>query len=111
MRGFFFLMIRRPPRSTLFPYTTLFRSARRRGQGRDALRCRRRHRWFRGRGGGEPHSYRGPGRARARLLFRGGDRGGEPPDTRRRQGRREVLRDGDDGGGGPLRGDARGAGG
>src|SRR2546425_7724507 len=26
-RLFFFLMIRRPPRSTLFPYTTLFRSA------------------------------------------------------------------------------------
>src|SRR5574341_1952389 len=26
---FFFLMIRRPPRSTLFPYTTLFRSMRR----------------------------------------------------------------------------------
>src|SRR3989454_3848742 len=25
---FFFLMIRRPPRSTLFPYTTLFRSGR-----------------------------------------------------------------------------------
>src|SRR2546422_6173091 len=25
---FFFLMIRRPPRSTLFPYTTLFRSQR-----------------------------------------------------------------------------------
>src|SRR5258708_8632845 len=25
---FFFLMIRRPPRSTLFPYTTLFRSLR-----------------------------------------------------------------------------------
>src|SRR3712207_7722924 len=25
---FFFLMIRRPPRSTLFPYTTLFRSSR-----------------------------------------------------------------------------------
>src|SRR6266487_5109937 len=38
---FFFLMIRRPPRSTLFPYTTLFRSGRgRRGQrwdGRPAL--------------------------------------------------------------------------
>src|SRR3712207_9121776 len=30
----FFLMIRRPPRSTLFPYTTLFRST----------RCRRRRR-------------------------------------------------------------------
>src|SRR3712207_6992881 len=28
---FFFLMIRRPPRSTLFPYTTLFRSGR--GEG------------------------------------------------------------------------------
>src|SRR5260221_7517992 len=26
MSPFFFLMIRRPPRSTLFPYTTLFRS-------------------------------------------------------------------------------------
>src|SRR6202795_5307389 len=26
---FFFLMIRRPPRSTLFPYTTLFRSPQR----------------------------------------------------------------------------------
>src|SRR2546429_2201897 len=26
MPVFFFLMIRRPPRSTLFPYTTLFRS-------------------------------------------------------------------------------------
>src|SRR6267154_3478121 len=32
---FFFLMIRRPPRSTLFPYTTLFRS---RQRGRSA-RC------------------------------------------------------------------------
>src|SRR5260221_10635322 len=30
---FFFLMIRRPPRSTLFPYTTLFRSSDRRGSG------------------------------------------------------------------------------
>src|SRR2546430_17479090 len=32
---FFFLMIRRPPRSTLFPYTTLFRSC---GRGRSPLR-------------------------------------------------------------------------
>src|SRR3712207_8427944 len=29
---FFFLMIRRPPRSTLFPYTTLFRSVQTRGK-------------------------------------------------------------------------------
>src|SRR3712207_9008916 len=30
---FFFLMIRRPPRSTLFPYTTLFRSSHLVGDG------------------------------------------------------------------------------
>src|SRR2546421_3070435 len=36
---FFFLMIRRPPRSTLFPYTTLFRSPRVRS-GRAAHRAR-----------------------------------------------------------------------
>src|SRR5258708_17822962 len=33
MSRFFFLMIRRPPRSTLFPYTTLFRSPGRRDAG------------------------------------------------------------------------------
>src|SRR6266540_4462626 len=37
---FFFLMIRRPPRSTLFPYTTLFRSPRRRRVRRPRLRRR-----------------------------------------------------------------------
>src|SRR2546430_13117802 len=37
--SFFFLMIRRPPRSTLFPYTTLFRS-----EARPAGSCRGRHR-------------------------------------------------------------------
>src|SRR6266446_8012302 len=35
---FFFLMIRRPPRSTLFPYTTLFRS----GYGRNLMNTRKR---------------------------------------------------------------------
>src|SRR5256885_16714097 len=35
---FFFLMIRRPPRSTLFPYTTLFRSAIRIALGAGRLR-------------------------------------------------------------------------
>src|SRR3712207_7836405 len=34
---FFFLMIRRPPRSTLFPYTTLFRSQPTGGSGGDWL--------------------------------------------------------------------------
>src|SRR5256886_12532236 len=33
-RFFFFLMIRRPPRSTLFPYTTLFRSCDPRNAGK-----------------------------------------------------------------------------
>src|SRR3712207_7496082 len=33
----FFLMIRRPPRSTLFPYTTLFRSVPRDVRRRDVL--------------------------------------------------------------------------
>src|SRR2546429_5985740 len=41
-------MIRRPPRSTLFPYTTLFRSARARG----------------------PRRVPGPGRAPARRVLR-----------------------------------------
>src|SRR5574343_1637774 len=36
---FFFLMIRRPPRSTLFPYTTLFRS-----DDRSPRRCESRRR-------------------------------------------------------------------
>src|SRR5690348_17989469 len=41
---FFFLLIRRPPRSTLFPYTTLFRSQNltvfHLGEGaRDSVRC------------------------------------------------------------------------
>src|SRR6476620_12014179 len=43
---FFFLMFRRPPRSTLFPYTTLFRSPRREGRAatRRAGPLRRRYR-------------------------------------------------------------------
>src|SRR2546426_4709016 len=53
---FFFLMIRRPPRSTLFPYTTLFRSIiapafeRKSGRGGDLSYARHRpnllHRLF-----------------------------------------------------------------
>src|SRR2546423_106484 len=38
LAAFFFLMIRRPPRSTLFPYTTLFRSGRVLECGRDRRR-------------------------------------------------------------------------
>src|SRR6266498_5308489 len=53
----FFLMIRRPPRSTLFPYTTLFRSR--------AARCRR----VRARDGASPHRRHG---GRDRQLRRRG---------------------------------------
>src|SRR3712207_8364285 len=59
-------MIRRPPRSTLFPYTTLFRStavhrrgARRRGQDDARRRTRRR-----------PARRRDPARARRRRARR-----------------------------------------
>src|SRR2546430_13023413 len=63
---FFFLMIRRPPRSTLFPYTTLFRSRGRRGraQARDVLRRGAR---VRVRRGGAPHDGR-PARERRRRA-------------------------------------------
>src|SRR2546422_8256088 len=62
---FFFLMIRRPPRSTLFPYTTLFRSRagrggpRRRHPSRKPARPRARPR-------GKAHSGRREWRRRSR---------------------------------------------
>src|SRR3989449_6830033 len=49
--SFFFLMIRRPPRSTLFPYTTLFRSLLA-AQPAGGPRCALRHQ------GGRPHRKR-----------------------------------------------------
>src|SRR5687768_18479513 len=36
---FFFLMVRRPPRSTLFPYTTLFRSSKRASRSSRLTAC------------------------------------------------------------------------
>src|SRR5437870_9688734 len=41
MSFLFFLMLRRPPSSTLFPYTTLFRSARERARSERAHLARR----------------------------------------------------------------------
>src|SRR3712207_8725168 len=68
----FFLMIRRPPRSTLFPYTTLFRSL------RDALDPRPRpgDRHRSGRGPAGPVGV-GRDRRRRRALHRR-----QPPDPR-----------------------------
>src|SRR3712207_7917119 len=68
----FFLMIRRPPRSTLFPYTTLFRSRRPAGRGAADDPA--------GTVGQVPGSRRAPGRARGarpavhRLAARRADR-------------------------------------
>src|SRR2546429_7663247 len=58
LQFFFFLMIRRPPRSTLFPYTTLFRSPRPRGACR-AVGDRTSH--------GGPRPRRGRDRKSTRL--------------------------------------------
>src|SRR2546426_234744 len=65
----FFLMIRRPPRSTLFPYTTLFRS------GRDRRRGAHADREVSGRiGGGAGRRPRGAGDPGGADAV-GGDRG------------------------------------
>src|SRR2546430_9887375 len=89
---FFFLMIRRPPRSTLFPYTTLFRSRR----GGHAGRLRDARRAPRGLGSrrarrGPPPAVRRPRAARAlsggrlpRGARRGRGRGGARPLRRAR---------------------------
>src|SRR2546422_4089049 len=74
---FFFLMIRRPPRSTLFPYTTLFRSYLETGgrehaavgQGQRALRRAEGRR-----GRGDPQ---GLPRRRGHAVGRGRERVGE----------------------------------
>src|SRR3712207_6969788 len=64
MAGYLLLMIRRPPRSTLFPYTTLFRSRHRDDRGRTRLvvteRAERPER---------DHAGEGHRRGRLRLLF------------------------------------------
>src|SRR5208337_4192637 len=88
---FFFLMIRRPPRSTLFPYTTLFRSRRQgadsphsahdvvaRPQGARADRgaARRRRRGAREAGGGEPASRHALAIPEGRLWAAPRDHGG-----------------------------------
>src|SRR5256886_11408836 len=68
----FFLMIRRPPRSTLFPYTTLFRSGGvRRERGRTGS----------GAPGGSPLGRR-PGPGYHRRYRRGRRRDGDAPDRK-----------------------------
>src|SRR5258708_29941681 len=66
-------MIRRPPRSTLFPYTTLFRSLRRRSATRDPAQRRVGPQEERRPGGGEDFGRRRLGRRHV-LRGHGGDR-------------------------------------
>src|SRR2546430_17689837 len=84
---FFFLMIRRPPRSTLFPYTTLFRSHH--GQPRERADVAKPQ--DRGAVGDDGHSApeRGvfPGRRRALL-----DGEAHPRDARRVDVAQHLLR-------------------
>src|SRR2546422_7724017 len=82
MLTFFFLMIRRPPRSTLFPYTTLFRSGVRPGAARRTDR----------RGDGTERALRIEGGATAGDA--GGNRRGPaaPRLHHQRDGRRAPLR-------------------
>src|SRR5215211_3021372 len=80
---FFFLMRRRPPRSTLFPYTTLFRSRRRRRSRRS-----RPARAPRGRPRASPRAQRGGRRRRRRQRGRRAGRRArraprQPPPPRR----------------------------
>src|SRR5258708_38436810 len=68
---FFFLMIRRPPRSTLFPYTTLFRSPPARPPGRGPGARRRRGTAPRRRSRSEEHTseLQSPDHLVCRLLL------------------------------------------
>src|SRR3712207_8275597 len=75
---FFFLMIRRPPRSTLFPYTTLFRSRQGRSGG-GAVRDR----------AGRP-GRRGSARPGGRALDRLGVHVPAPPHDVRRSDRKST---------------------
>src|SRR6266540_3225481 len=95
---FFFLMIRRPPRSTLFPYTTLFQAPARGpgaapgalpGAGTGALRA--------GLAGARAGVLLAPGRPEQRprqhlrLLRRPGPRGGDRPPGPGRGARRAPV--------------------
>src|SRR3712207_8219164 len=72
---FFFLMIRRPPRSTLFPYTTLFRSGDPTRGGSATGQHGPAERWL---AGGERRGHRGDPRGCGRAAARRGpaQRGG-----------------------------------
>src|SRR5438093_8039992 len=83
----FFFMIRQPPRSTLFPYTTLFRSRARAGLGDRAGRARTRPPAARARVGSPPRSPLARRRVDPRRAPRAARRR-----RRRRRGRARLRR-------------------
>src|SRR3712207_8517788 len=78
---FFFLMIRRPPRSTLFPYTTLFRSEGDRAPAPPDLR-RQGQRHGRRRDFRAPPVHRPQGHLQRRLRHEGRAHEGDRKSTR-----------------------------
>src|SRR6185436_20951362 len=96
---FFFLMIRRPPRSTLFPYTTLFRSGAPPGAGGGRVGRRRLPHQPRARSEEHTSELQSPDHLVCRLLLEkkkqgprrrgaGGRRAGAWRSSRRRGARR-----------------------
>src|SRR2546422_4706234 len=88
--SFFFLMIRRPPRSTLFPYTTLFRSRVGRSELGDVADAHEQRR------GGVTAAHRGEAlergeKAKADRLDDGGDQVRHAPALERRDARLQRL--------------------
>src|SRR5256886_16368742 len=83
--SFFFLMIRRPPRSTLFPYTTLFRSR------AAASPARRPKAWDRRAGRSSVESLEHPVHQGGEPGLGGPRHGDDLLDRRRRERVRETL--------------------
>src|SRR3712207_7840967 len=85
-------MIRRPPRSTLFPYTTLFRSQRHRGQGQHVvLRSDRVRRCAEPADGGANPPADVPPRRRPRPTLRHGWRDRSEEHTSELQSRQYLV--------------------
>src|SRR3712207_8068357 len=87
---FFFLMIRRPPRSTLFPYTTLFRSSLPAHPARRGARSAARGR-ARGAGRDEARRHRPRRRARDRPTGARGERERSEEHTSELQSRQYLV--------------------
>src|SRR5690349_22895027 len=87
---FLFLLIRRPPRSTLFPYTTLFRSVRRRPRSCSRHPCSTRLAARESRPSGIRAATR-PGRGSTPARSRTRRRGRSEEHTSELQSRRDLV--------------------